>query len=81
VRWDRCQPCARAYLENATVSCGVRIQIARTLHPPPDMARRRWGRAAVDSALVFHDGMAGDSGKPVGEDDRISTRLKTRLRF
>ena len=31
------------HLEKATASCGVRIQMARTLHPPPDMARRGMG--------------------------------------
>jgi hypothetical protein len=32
------------YLEKATVSLGVRIQMARTLHPPPDMACRGMAR-------------------------------------
>ena len=32
------------YLEKATVSLGVRIQMARMLHPPPDMAYRGMAR-------------------------------------
>jgi hypothetical protein len=71
---------SKLHLEKATASCGVRIQIARTLHPPPDMALagvgcRRGGRARM---VVRGETASGE------EDDRQSKyafRLRLRIQY